>query len=156
MAGPCCGRDAKKGRTNGTFHTREQKLSAQQRAEQYDAEHEKQVEAVNRLQEAVRELEDKIRQAVRKKTLLMARMTRASTTQNINAAMERCDSQSAFAQFSRLEGRVEREEALSEAWNRMDGRDPEAEELARKFEQSEREQRVEAGFQKLKANLGAE
>lgn len=134
----------------------EQKQAAQQRAEQYQSEHTRQAEEVHKLQESVRDLEDKIRQAVQKKTLLMARMTRATTTQNINAAMERCGSQSAFAQFSRLENKVEREEALSEAWDRMDGRDPEADELARKFEQAEREERVTAELEELKARLTTE
>ena len=61
--------------------------SSQQRADRHEAEYTKQSDAVRRLQEAVRDLEDKIRQATQKKTLLMARMTRASTTRNINAAM---------------------------------------------------------------------
>ena len=134
----------------------EQKQSTQQRADQYETEHTKQADAVRRLQEAVRDLEDKIRQATQKKTLLMARMTRASTTKNINTAMERCGSQSAFAQFSRLENKVEREEALSEAWERMDGRAPDTDELARNFEQAEREERVAAEFEELKTKLASE
>lgn len=134
----------------------EQKQAAQQRAEQYESEHAKQSEDVRRLQDSVRDLEDKIRQALQKKTLLMARMTRATTTQNVNAAMDRAGSKSAFAQFSRLENRVEREEALSEAWDRMDGRDPDAEEMARKFEQAEREERVTAELEQLKAQLAGD
>jgi phage shock protein A len=134
----------------------EQKHSSQQRADRHEAEYTKQSDAVRRLQEAVRDLEDKIRQATQKKTLLMARMTRASTTRNINAAMERCGSQSAFAQFSRLEDKVEREEALSEAWDRMDGRDPDADELARKFQQAEREERVNTELKQLKTKPASE
>ncbi len=131
----------------------EQKQAAQQRAEQYEKEHARQSADVRRLQESVRDLEDKIRQAVQKKTLLMARMTRASTAQNVNAAMDRCGKASAFAQFQRLEQRVDREEALSEAWDRMDGRDPDADELARKFEQTERQERVAAELEPLKSQL---
>jgi hypothetical protein len=41
---------------------------------------------------------------------------------------------SAFAQFSRLEGIVDRQKALCEAWDRMDGKDPAAEELQERFE----------------------
>ncbi len=133
-----------------------QKQSIQQRADQYEAEHKKQADAVHKLQEAVRDLEDKIRQATQKKTLLMARMTRASTTRNINAAMERCGDQSAFAQFSRLESKVEREEALSEAWNRMEGRDPDADELARTFQEAEREERVATELEELKTKLASD
>jgi len=133
----------------------EQKQSAQQRADQYETEHAKQAEAVRKLQDSVRDLEDKIRQATQKKTLLMARMTRASTTQNINAAMDRCGSQSAFAQFSRLEAKVDREEAVSEAWDRMDGIDPDAKELERQFELEERKERVNAEMEALKAEIGS-
>ncbi len=132
----------------------EQKQSAQQRADQYETEHAKQAEAVRKLQDSVRDLEDKIRQANQKKTLLLARMTRASTTQNINSAMDRCGSQSAFAQFGRLEDKVDREEAVSEAWDRMDGRDPDAKELERQFEAEERKERVNAELEALKAEIG--
>jgi phage shock protein A len=134
----------------------EQKQSAQQRSDQYETEHTKQADAVRKLQDSVRDLEDKIRQATQKKTLLMARMTRASTTQNINAAMDRCDSQSAFAQFGRLEAKVDREEAVSEAWDRMDGKDPDAKELERQFEHEEQKERVNAELEALKAELAPE
>ena len=134
----------------------EQKQSAQQRAEQYETEHAKQSDAVRKLQDSVRDLEDKIRQATQKKTLLMARITRASSTQNINAAMDRCGNQSAFAQFGRLEAKVDREEAVSEAWDRMDGKDPDAKELERQFEQEERMERVSAELEALKTELTPE
>ncbi|MDG1898098.1 MAG: PspA/IM30 family protein [Fuerstiella sp.] len=86
----------------------EQKISAQQRTDQYSAEHQKQKTEVEKLQASVRDLEDKIRQAKQKKTLLTARMARATSTQKINSAMERSHSQSAFSQFNRLEERVDR------------------------------------------------
>jgi phage shock protein A len=134
----------------------EQKMSAQQRTDQYSAEHQKQKTEVEKLQAAVRDLEDKIRQAKQKKTLLTARMARATSTQKINSAMERSHNQSAFAQFNRLEAKVDREEAMTEAWDRMDGRDPDADELARQFEVQERSERVAAELEQLKAEAGAD
>ena len=130
-----------------------QKMAAAERANRYSAEHAKQKAEVEKLQHSVRDLEDKIRQAKQKKTLLTARMARASSTQKINAAMERSHSQSAFAQFNRLEEKVDREEALTEAWDRMDGRDPDADELARQFERQEREDLVTAELEALKAQV---
>lgn len=131
----------------------DQKLSAQQRADAYAADYERQKAEVGKLQKAVRELEDKIRQAKQKKTLLMARMARAASTKKIHTAMDRCGSQSAFAQFNRLEGKVEREEALSEAWERMDGKDPDAEELKLQFEEQERREQLAAELQQLKSQV---
>jgi phage shock protein A len=129
----------------------DQKLSAQQRADRYAEDHAKQFAEVDKLQRAVRDLEDKIRQAKQKKTLLTARMARASSSQKIHSAMERSNSQSAFAQFSRMEDKVEREEALNEAWDRMDGKDPAAEDLESQFEANERKELFEKELAKLRA-----
>ena len=134
----------------------DQKLSAQQRADRYAAEHEKQKTDSEKLQASVRDLEDKIRQAKQKKTLLMARMARASSSQKINAALERSSSQSAFAQFSRLEQQVEREEALTEAWDRMDGKDPDAAELEQEFARQEHAQNLARELAALKARTTPE
>ncbi len=131
----------------------ERKMAASERADRYVAEHAKQKAEVEKLQHSVRDLEDKIRQAKQKKTLLTARMARASSTQKINAAMERTHSQSAFAQFSRLEQKVDREEALSEAWDRMDGKDPDADELERQFELQEQQEKVAAELELLKSQV---
>ena len=132
----------------------EQKLAAAQRADRYDAEHLKQKHEVQKLQDAVRDLEDKIRQAKQKKTLLTARMARATSTQKIHTAMDRTTSQSAFAQFQRMEEKVDREEALSEAWDRLDGKDPDAAELAREFEARERQDQLGRELAQLKSQLG--
>lgn len=132
----------------------DQKMAAAERADRYSAEHAKQKAEVEKLQHSVRDLEDKIRQAKQKKTLLTARIARASSTQKINAAMERSHSQSAFAQFNRLEEKVDREEAMTEAWDRMEGKDPDADELARQFELQEREDLVTAELEALKARVG--
>ncbi len=132
----------------------EQKLAAAQRADRYEGEHLKQKHEVQKLQDAVRDLEDKIRQAKQKKTLLTARMARATSTQKIHTAMDRAHSQSAFAQFQRMEEKVDREEALSEAWDRLDGKDPDAAELAREFEARERQDQLGKELAQLKAQLG--
>ncbi|MGB7343029.1 MAG: PspA/IM30 family protein [Pirellulaceae bacterium] len=128
-----------------------QKLAAQQRADRFTEDHDRQKNEVEKLQHSVVDLEDKIRQAKQKKTLLTARITRAASTQKINQTLDRTHSKSAFAQFSRLEEKVDREEAMSEAWDRMDGKDPDAAELARQFEKQEREQKLSEELERLKA-----
>ncbi|MCA9182407.1 MAG: PspA/IM30 family protein, partial [Planctomycetales bacterium] len=120
----------------------QQKLSATARADRLAEEHAKQQAEVAKLQDAVHDLEDKIRQAKQKRTLLSARLSRANSTQKIHTALDRSHADSAFAQFNRLEDKVDRQEALTEAWERMDGKDPDARELERQFEAAEREQRL--------------
>ena len=129
----------------------EQKLAAEDRALRYNADHERQKVEVEKLQRSVHDLEDKIRQAKQKKTLLMARMTRAESTQRINATLDRTHSKSAFAQFSKLEEKVDREEAIIQAWDRMEGKDPDAEQLASEFEKEEREKKLVSELAKLRS-----
>lgn len=131
----------------------ELKLAAADRADNLAEQHRKQQTEVAKLQSAVRDLEDKIRQAQQKKTLLVARMARANSTQKINAALERSTSQSAFAQFRRLEDKVERQEALGEAWERLDGKDPDAAELERKLQALERKEKLAAELELLKSQV---
>lgn len=130
----------------------EQKLLSQDRADRFSVDHQKQKGEVERLQQSVHDLEDKIRQAKHKKTLLMARMAHASSTKKINQALDRTQSQSAFAQFTRLEEKVDREEAVTQAWDRLQGKDPDAEELARQFEQEERHRKLSEELSQLKAS----
>ncbi len=145
-----------RGDEEGARSALDQKILAEKRAGDLTVEHDKQRTETARLHEAVRDLEDKIRQARQKRTLLLARLVRADSTQRINAALERTESTSAFAQFDRLEQRVERAEAMSEAWDRMDGHDPEARELERKFADDERKQKVERQLEDLKRRVQEE
>ena len=142
-----------RGDESGAKSALEQKLAAEQRAADFSAEHDKQRTETARLQDAVRDLEDKIRQARQKRTLLLARLVRADSTQRINAALDRTESSSAFAEFGRLEQRVERAEAMSEAYDRLEGHDPEARELERKFADEERKQKVQSQFEELKRRV---
>lgn len=134
----------------------EKKILADQRAETLQAEYEEQKKQTANLQRAVTDLEDKIRQARRKRTLLVARLARAESVRKIDRALDTTTSRSAFAQFARLEQRVERTEAISEAHDRMQGRDPDADELERQFEDDERRQRVQRELEELKQRVSAE
>ncbi len=131
----------------------EQKILAEQRAESLRQELGKQVEQTDKLRRSVAELEDKVRQARQKQTLLLARLTRADSTSCINKAMDQVGSKSAFAEFRRLEDRVERAEAMGEAYERLEGKDPNAEELEREFEAAERKDRLAKEFEELKRRV---
>lgn len=134
----------------------EQKVQAAQRADTLRVEHEKQKEQTAKLQQSVRDLEDKIRQARQKQTLLLARMARADSARRINRALDRSEGCSAFSEFRRLEERVERSEAMSEAYDRMEGRDPDAEELARRFDEAQRREQVQNELEELKRRVSGE
>lgn len=131
----------------------EQKMMAEQRSETLSEELAKQKEQTHKLRSAVQDLEDKIRQARQKQTLLLARLARAESSQAVNRTLDRVSNKSAFAQFSRLEARVEREEAMCEAYDRLEGKDPAAEELERQFKESDRKDKLEKEFEELKRRV---
>src|SRR5688572_22193662 len=137
----------------------ERKVAATERLATLEREYARQKEQTAKLHRAVRDLEDKIRQARQKRTLLLARLAGAESTRRVNQVLNRttnlASDRSAFAQFSRLESKVEREEVLGEAYARLDDRDPAAEELERQFEQTERKERLEREMRDLKENLGS-
>lgn len=131
----------------------EQKVAFEQQADDLAGEHRKQRDQTAKLQDSVRDLEEKIRQARQRRTLLLARLTRAESTRRINDALDRTHCDSAFTQFHRLEQRVERAEAMTEAYDRLEGRDPKAEELDRQFSEDERRRQVEQQFEELKRRM---
>lgn len=131
----------------------EQRMAASQRLEMYTLDHNKQVIEVNKLKSSVRDLEDKIRQAQHKKTLLIARLARARSTTKIQSALERTDSHSAFAQFQRLEDRVDRQEAKIQAWSEIDGDGLPESEIERDFAQQELKSRIDAELEAMKRSF---
>jgi phage shock protein A len=145
-----------RGDEQGAHAALEQKLLAEERLTHLEKEYQKQKEQTAKLQRSVRDLDDKIRQARQKRTLLLARLARADSTSRINQALDRTARQSAFNEFNRLEQRVERAEAMSEAYDRLDDRDPQAEELERKFDESERKERLKREFEELKSRVSSQ
>ncbi len=131
----------------------EQKVYARERANDLTKEYDEQKEQTERLRQSVRDLEAKIRQARQRRTLLLARLTRADSATQINRALEQSTSRSAFAQFSRLEQRADRAEAMSEAYDRLDGKDPDADALKREFDEADRKEKIEGELEELKARV---
>ena len=145
-----------RGDESGAKDALDQKLRCEERVATLETGYETQRVQVERLQTSYRELEDRIRQARHKRTLLVARLARAESSERINNALDHAGSSSAFAEFSRLEERVDRAEALSEARDRLDGRDPDAEELAARFAADERRDRLQSELDALKQQLATQ
>lgn len=131
----------------------EQKIRLQDRLDTIQKTFDSQRTQVAKLQNSYRDLEDKIQQARHKRTLLVARLAQAESKQKINHVLEKANGRSAFAEFSRLEERVNRAENLSDAYDRLDGIDPTEEALQEEFEQTERKEKLEESLNELKARL---
>lgn len=135
----------------------ERKVAAADRLSTLQQEHRRQKEQTEKLQQSVRDLEDKIRQARQKRTLLLARLSGAQSNRRVNEALGRATvaaaERSAFSQFSRLEAKVNREEAIGEAYARLDGHSAADDDLERKFADAERKERLERELKSLKETL---
>ena len=132
-----------------------ERLKAEERLERLSAEHEHHRRETEKLRDAVRDMESRIRQASERRTLLLAKIARADTDRKISGALGRVSGRSATAQFRRLEERVERGEALREAYDRLDGDEPEVEALRDEFESEEREKRLQEEYESLRERVGA-
>ena len=126
-----------------------QKLFATERADTLTQEHERQQQQTRKLRDSVRDLEEKIRLARQRETLLLARLTRADSSRRINAALDRTHGKTVLAEFNRLETRVERAEALADAYELLDGHDPEVADLERQFNEQQRTEKVRQELESL-------
>jgi phage shock protein A len=131
----------------------EQKVLAEQRLGQLEKEYAKQKDETVKLHRALHDLEHKIRQARHKRSLLSARIARADSARTVNSVLRQTDTPSALAQFQRLEDRVDRAEALEEAYDRLGDRAPEARDLEREFEERDRQDKLQREFEELKRRL---
>lgn len=84
---------------------------AAQYKQQFDAQH----EVVEKLKVALRQLQEKIEEAGRKKNLLVARAKRAEAQKQISETMSNMSTNSAFAAFDRMSQKVDQIEAEASA-----------------------------------------
>lgn len=84
-------------------------------SEQYQAQWQKQKTSVDQLKLALRALNNKIEEAKRKKTLLVARQKRAEAQSKIQETMSGLKNASAFEAFDQMASKVEQIEAQAEA-----------------------------------------
>jgi phage shock protein A len=106
--------------TNGKDDLAKEALLRKQEYDNSSAEYQKQWEAqkasVDQLKESLRELQNKIEEAQRKKNLLIARAKRAEAQQKIQDTISSVSgNRSAFDAFDRMAAKVDEMEALADA-----------------------------------------
>lgn len=73
-----------------------------------------------KLKNSLRDLNDKIQEAKRKKNLLLARQRRAQAQQKISETMSSMSEKSAFEAFARMEEKIDQNERMLKASNEID------------------------------------
>jgi phage shock protein A len=96
---------------------RKQEYSAH--ADQYQAQWQKQKQSVDQLKLALRALSNKIEEAKRKKSLLVARQKRAEAQSKIQETMSGLKNASAFEAFDQMAAKVDQIEAQAEAHHEL-------------------------------------
>ena len=125
---------------------------AQQLADEYKIQWDKQRQAVDQLKEHLKALELKIGEADRKKHLLIARQKRAKAQKQIHETMAGMKDSSAFDTFERMEQKVGDMEARADAAAEM--ADFEKDPLEDEFAALETKGNVEDDLAALKAKVG--
>ena len=108
---------------------------------------------VEQLKISLRELNDKIEDAKRKKNLLIARQRRAEAQGRIQETMSSMSDQSAFQAFQRMEERIEDMERQAVAANELAG-ELEGDTLQRQFQQLEYRGSADVQLLELKRKMG--
>ena len=112
-----------------------------------------QKDAVDKLKDQLRTLNDKIEEAKRKKNILIARQKRAEAQKAIQDTMRGLSDSSAFDSFERMHQKVEQIEAESEASTELGG-ELSGDTLQQKFKQLEGGTGGDLALAELKAKMG--
>ena len=118
--------------------------------EQYDAQH----ASVEQLKDSLRQLQQKIEEASRKKNLLIARAKRAEAQQRIQATITATGNTSAFDAFDRMAAKVEQVEAEAEATDDLAQIDAGDAQLEKQFRELESGGGADRMLEDLKARMG--
>ena len=121
-------------------------------AEQFQEQWQKQKAAVEQLKLALRALNNKIEEAKRKKSLLIARKKRAEAQKAIQETMTGLKNASAFETFDRMAGRIEQMEAEAEAHAELN--EASGDTLAHKFRELEVSKGADEDLTALKRKMG--
>ncbi|AEJ60333.1 phage shock protein A, PspA [Spirochaeta thermophila DSM 6578] len=122
--------------------------------EQYRKSHEEQHATVEKLKASLRDLQDRIEDARRKRNILIARAKRVQAQKRLQETIKGLSDTSAFAAFEELEKRVEELEAEAEATEALEVEDTtlSLEEQIRKLEKPE--DKADVLLEDLKKRLG--
>jgi phage shock protein A len=122
-------------------------------SEQYQAQWQKQKTSVDQLKLALRALNNKIEEAKRKKSLLVARQKRAEAQSKIQETMSGLKNASAFEAFDQMAGKVEQMEAQAEAHAELT-EEYSGDTLAQKFSELSATAGAEEDLLSLKRRMG--
>jgi phage shock protein A len=122
-------------------------------ADQYQAQWQKQKTSVDQLKLALRALNNKIEEAKRKKSLLVARQKRAEAHSRIQETMSGLKNASAFEAFDQMASKVEQMEAQAEAHVELAG-EYSGDTLAQKFSELDATAGAEEELLALKRRMG--
>lgn len=120
---------------------------------QYKAQWEAQKAAADKLRDSLRQLNNKIEEAKRKKNLLIARKKRAEAQQQIQNTMSSLSDTSAFDTFDRMATKIDQMEAEAEAQAELVG-DISGSNLENQFANLEADSGADAELEALKAKMG--
>lgn len=121
--------------------------------EQFQAQWQKQKSSVDQLKLALRALNNKIEEAKRKKSLLVARQKRAEAQSKIQETLGGLKNASAFEAFDQMAGKVDQMEAEAEARNEL-AAEHSGDALAQQFGDLESTARAEDDLLSLKRKMG--
>jgi phage shock protein A len=124
-----------------------------QLAQTFKDQWQKQKDAVERLKQALRMLNDKIEEAKRKKNVLIARKKRAEAQKAIQETMSGLKDQSAFETFDRMAQKIDQIEAEAEAGEEL-AEEYTGDVLAQKFATLEKTSGADDELAALKRKMG--
>ncbi len=122
-------------------------------AQTFKDQWQKQKDAVEKLKQALRMLNDKIEEAKRKKNVLVARKKRAEAQKAIQETMSGLKDQSAFETFDRMAQKIDQLEAEAEAGEEL-AEEYTGDVLASKFSQLEKTAGADDELAALKRKMG--
>ncbi len=131
----------------------QRKKEHEELSEQYQKQWETQKQGVEQLKGALRQLNNKIEEAKRKKGLLIAKKKRAQAQKTIQETMSGLAEASAFETFERMEKRIDQMEAEAEAASELAGQMT-GDTLAQKFDQLEASSGSDMDLLELKEEMG--
>jgi phage shock protein A len=122
-------------------------------AEQYQVQWQKQKASVDQLKQALRALNNKIEEAKRKKSLLVARQKRAEAQSKIQETLSGLKNASAFEAFDQMANKVEQMEAEAEARGEL-AAEQSGDALAQRFGELEAGAQADDDLLALKRKMG--
>lgn len=129
------------------------KVKADENTTKYQEMYQQISAQTQQVREQVEALKAKLEEAKSRQAMLIARSQMAKTQKNLAQSVGGLDSSSALDKFSRMEEKVNRQEAEAQAFAEMSGVSNHSAEEA-SFEQLERDMAVDAELQRLMAEMG--